>query len=102
MIMNISLTKEEKSEFDKDAKFMGLSLSKFVRKLRRDWKQEKTKNIPRYKYAVEWIAFNDEPGELSLSFVASLISVQLIADLFGIAPEVLAKDVIQMRREDIR
>lgn len=51
-IMNISLSKEEKQKFEEDAKFMEMSLSEFVRSIRRYWKKEKTKDIPLYRDAI--------------------------------------------------
>lgn len=96
--MNISLTDDEKKQFEQDAKFMDMSLSEFVRNIRRYWKKEKTKDIPHYHAAIEWIAMNDEPTEFNLKIVSSMISVQLIADLYGTTGSKVAKDVIAVRR----
>jgi hypothetical protein len=49
---------------------------------------------PRYRDAVEWIALNDEPSNPD---VAELLSVALIADIFGTTPERVAQDVIRFR-----
>lgn len=50
-----------------------------------------------YRFGVEWIALNDEAGEMSTDEVAALISVGLLADLFGKTTEQVAKDVVKYR-----
>ena len=54
-----------------------------------------------YKFAVEWISFNDEPMVTHLTEkkdeISSLISVVLVADLFEKTPEKVAKDVLKYR-----
>jgi hypothetical protein len=52
---------------------------------------------PSLKAAVEWIAYNDEPGEFDQESVDGLISVLLVADLFGVPPEMVARRVIAER-----
>ena len=50
-----------------------------------------------YRYGIAWIAVNDEPSETELDFVKFQISVVLLADLFGLEPERVAKDVLKHR-----
>jgi hypothetical protein len=50
-----------------------------------------------YRFGIEWIALNDEPAEVDASEVASLISVCLLADLFGKTTEEVAKAVVRIR-----
>jgi len=54
---------------------------------------------PSYREAVRWIADNDEPLETDLETIAEMISVQLIADLFGKDPEGVAVAVAIERRQ---
>ena len=51
----------------------------------------------RYTDAIEWIASNDEPTYISASNIESLVSVQLIADLFGKSASLVASDVRLVR-----
>lgn len=51
------------------------------------------------KEAVFWIAHNDEPGETEAEEIAGLISVKLVADLFGLTDEEVAKRVARERRK---
>jgi hypothetical protein len=53
---------------------------------------------PGYREAVEWIARNDDPGEMSADPVSGLISVALVADLFGKEQIEVARAVIRFRR----
>lgn len=57
------------------------------------------KRVNKYKYAVGWIALNDEPLERNPENVAGLISVLLVADTFGRKSEKVAADVIKYREE---
>lgn len=53
-----------------------------------------------YRFGVEWIALNDDPGSSDAQNVEELrglISVLLLADLFGKAPEDVARDVARYR-----
>lgn len=52
---------------------------------------------PSFKAAIEWIAFNDEPKVFNQEEMSNLISVLLIADIFDISPELVAKKVIAKR-----
>jgi hypothetical protein len=50
-----------------------------------------------YQTAVEWIAGNDEPAEMDAYNLSILISVQLVADVFGKTPAIVARDVLRKR-----
>ena len=52
---------------------------------------------PTFKSAIEWIAFNDEPGETDAKTTSELISVAIIADIFGTTVERVAADVLKVR-----
>jgi predicted P-loop ATPase/GTPase len=52
-----------------------------------------------YKKAVEWIAINDEPSETDLEEISGFLTVTLIADLFNIDEQVVAKDVLKIREK---
>ncbi len=52
--------------------------------------------------AVEWIAYNDESGSehaLDAGRVKGLLSVALVADVFGCSRALVAKRVVRVRRE---
>lgn len=50
-----------------------------------------------YKFAVRWIAINDEPLITNPETVAEFISTLLIADLYDKNPLDVAKDVLKAR-----
>lgn len=50
-----------------------------------------------YREGVEWIAHNDDWDPVTVKEVSTLISVVLLADLFGVAPERVAQDVVRSR-----
>lgn len=52
---------------------------------------------PSLKRAVEWIAYNDEPGDLEVESVSDFISTLLTADLFGVSPEHVARKIVALR-----
>lgn len=52
-----------------------------------------------YRAGVEHIALNDDPTELDESVVSATLTVGLLADLFGVDPERVAKDVIRFRKK---
>jgi hypothetical protein len=52
-----------------------------------------------FRAGVAWIAMNDEPSMAEVEQVAELISVMLLADLFEVEPERVARDVIRYRRK---
>ena len=49
------------------------------------------------KHGIDWIAENDETAENDIEVVESLISVLLLADLFGKKPRQIASRVLQRR-----
>lgn len=52
-----------------------------------------------YRFGVEWIARNDEAGELDLETIQSIISVALLADITGKTTEEVARDVQRCREK---
>lgn len=50
-----------------------------------------------YREGIRWIAKNDEPEDTDPARVAGMISVALLGDLFGKAPEQVARDVVAAR-----
>ena len=52
---------------------------------------------PTYRQAVRWIAAEDEPLILKVSELSGLISVALVADLFGKEAITVARDVARLR-----
>ena len=48
--------------------------------------------------ALEWIAFNDDPGELDPNYIEKQISVCLVADVFGLDRHLAAVMIIQIRK----
>jgi hypothetical protein len=55
-----------------------------------------------YRFGVEWIALNDDPADNGLENVTGLISVCLLADLFGKSAEAVAHDVRRYRAKNPR
>lgn len=53
-----------------------------------------------YRHGVQWIADNDETMEMDPEAMQSLISVVLLADLFGKEPSKVAEDVVRRRKLD--
>ena len=54
---------------------------------------------PTLQRAVQWIAENDEPLLLEVGSVEELVSVMLVADLFGKGPAAVARLVINHRAQ---
>lgn len=54
---------------------------------------------PSYREAVIWIAENDEPASDDVAEMENLISVVLVAHLFGTPAHDVARDVIRYRRQ---
>jgi hypothetical protein len=50
-----------------------------------------------YRRAVEWIAAEDEPDEMHRPTVAAMVSVALVADIFGKDADAVARSVIRRR-----
>lgn len=53
---------------------------------------------PGYREAVEWIALNDETGETDVEAMSGLISIAMVADLWGKDSMTVAKAVIAKRK----
>lgn len=54
-----------------------------------------------YRFGVEWIALNDEAGSNEPDQIIGYLSVALLADLFGIHPDKVAKDVLKYREKSL-
>lgn len=52
---------------------------------------------PSLRDAIQWIADNDETGETDIEVLETLISVMLVADLFGKSPVYIATRVMAVR-----
>ena len=52
--------------------------------------------------AVQWIVDNDEPESLDIDDISAMVTVCLVADLWGYKPERIAELVIATRRWAIR
>jgi hypothetical protein len=50
-----------------------------------------------YRAGVEWIALNDEPGDRDPETASDYISSLLLAELFGVEPERVGRDVVRYR-----
>lgn len=50
-----------------------------------------------YPMVIAWIADNDEPLDFKSSSVCRYISVLLAADIFGVSPRKISKDIVQRR-----
>ena len=53
-----------------------------------------------YRFAVQWCADNDEGAERDPEVVAETISVSLVADLFGVTTDKVARDVLRLREKE--
>lgn len=53
----------------------------------------------KYLKAVDWVALNDEPGDLSIDTVAMMLTTHFVADLFNKSSRAVAKDVVNRRIE---
>lgn len=52
-----------------------------------------------YRHGVEIIALNEEPEERDPAVVAGMVSVGLLATLFGVTTERVAGDIVRYRIE---
>ncbi len=52
-----------------------------------------------YRAAVQWIAFNDEPGDKNLESIAGYISTLLVVDIFDVKADKVAKDILRQRKK---
>jgi hypothetical protein len=50
-----------------------------------------------YRAGIEWIAVNDEPTDTNPETIADYISSMLLADLFGVEPKRVGRDVARYR-----
>lgn len=58
--------------------------------------------IANYIEGIHWIAWNDDPGgsgALEREQVDGMISVLLLADLFGVPSSMVANDIVMLRIE---
>lgn len=53
-----------------------------------------------YRHGIELIALNDEAEELDPEVMRTIISVGLLADLFGVDVERVAADVVRYRKRE--
>jgi hypothetical protein len=61
------------------------------------------KNLkPLFDRAVNFIAFNDEPGDLSFKSVRGYISTITVAETLGIHVEMVARAVVKKRRAELK
>lgn len=54
-----------------------------------------------YRNAVDFIAMNDEVDCLEVEQVQGFISTQLVADLFGVPTERVARDIVRLREKEM-
>jgi len=57
-----------------------------------------TTNSAAYNRAIEFIAFNDEPGESDFEVLTGYISVMCAAEILQVTLERIVTDVLDMRR----
>jgi len=50
-----------------------------------------------YREAIEYVALNDEPSEIDADAMIGFASVQLIAHVFRVDDERVARDVVRKR-----
>lgn len=55
-----------------------------------------------YRHGVYWIAVNDEPTMMDESEIADMVSTVLLADLFDVEPERVARDIVRVRAEEAK
>jgi len=53
-----------------------------------------------YKEAIKWIADNDETACVNFDTVCTSVTVLLIADLFDVATEIVAQEILNCRSDD--
>lgn len=52
-----------------------------------------------YRNGIDFIACNDEPGEMDPDAIKGMPSVFLLAELFGVTQEKVAADVVRLRKK---
>lgn len=58
-----------------------------------------------YREAVAWVALNDSAADddaLEVEAVSGLVSTVLVADIFDVDPERVARDIIRVRKQELR
>lgn len=55
-----------------------------------------------YRWAVAWIAAEDDPEQCDVDAVAGTLTVALVADMFGKRAWDVASDVVHARKENER
>lgn len=55
------------------------------------------RSVFKYGDAVHWLALNDDPAELRVSFVRGSVAVQLVADAWRVPAAQVAADVVKLR-----
>jgi len=55
---------------------------------------------PSYRTAIELLALNDDPGEMDEESVARSVSVGIVASLFEVEAERVARDVVRFRKSE--
>lgn len=55
-----------------------------------------------YRDAVDFVALNDEPSELDEEVVSGLASVVLVASIFDVETERVARDVVRLRKRIVK
>jgi hypothetical protein len=53
---------------------------------------------PTYREAVEYLALNVDVNESKARRIATLLTTVLVADLWGVSPARVARDIVQLRR----
>jgi hypothetical protein len=54
-----------------------------------------------YRFAVEWIAMNDNPADRDLDSIGGYISTLLLADMFFKDAKTVAKAILLIREYDL-
>lgn len=54
-----------------------------------------------YVFAIEWIAYNDEPGDEDPEAISGYISTGLVADLFDKPRSIVTLDILSIRQGNI-
>lgn len=63
----------------------------------KDIKKYIRQQSPSFQHAIEWITDNDETAETSIDALETLVSVTLVADLWGKTPRYVATRVYALR-----
>ena len=53
-----------------------------------------------YRFAVAWIATNDEPTFRHIDDMAEMLTTMLLADMTGKDPKIVARDIIAYRKKE--